>query len=391
MIKITAAQPPSKYYGLDNLRALAIIMVFFFHYQRWFEHPAWMPKALSFGWTGVDLFFVLSGFLISSQLFAQIKKVGSFSMRDFYIKRFFRILPIYYFVLAIYFFIPFFSNKQALAPLWKFLTFTQNFGADFTNQRAFGVVWSLCVEEHFYLLMPVILLLFLKTGLFKKGYLLLIVLFMAGFLIRLYSWYDVYLHQTNGLENRMVWVATIYYPTYNRLDGLLAGVSIAALYNYLPVIFYWLSKYANALIVAGLIILTGTYFLCGNTVDFARSIFSFPLVSIGFGCVVLGAIMPNSFLYKWKSTVLTKIAELSYALYLVHMAIILLVQTIFSNLGIAKNSSWMLLLSITLCLAIALLLHHVIEKPFMKMRERFLKPDSDLQSDLKVAYLNPQI
>jgi peptidoglycan/LPS O-acetylase OafA/YrhL len=73
------------------------------------------------------------------------------------------------------------------------------------------------------------------------------------------------------------------------------------------------------------------------------------------------------------------------------MAIILLVQTIFSNLGIAKNSSWMLLLSITLCLAIALLLHHVIEKPFMKMRERFLKTDSELQSDLKVAYLNPQI
>ena len=387
MTKTTTAQPPNRYYGLDNLRAFAIIMVFFFHYQRWFEHPAWMPTALNFGWTGVDLFFVLSGFLISSQLFAQIKKDGNFSMRDFYIKRIFRILPIYYFVLAIYFLFPFFSSTQSLPPLWKFLTFTQNFGADFQYHRSFGVVWSLCVEEHFYLLMPVILLLFLKTGLFKKGYLLLLVLFVAGFLIRLYCWYDVYLHQTNGVENRMLWVQTIYYPTYNRLDGLLAGVSIAAMYNYLPAIFNRLSNYANLLITTGLIILTGTYFLCGNNMDFVRSIFSFPLVSIGFGCTVLGAIMPDSFLYKWKSAVLTKIAELSYALYLVHMAIILSAQTVLSNLGIAKDSSWMLLLTIILCVAIALLLHHAIEKPFMKMRERFLNPAETLQGKMKVAYI----
>ena len=387
MTKISTAQPPNKYYGLDNLRAFAIIMVFFFHYQRWFEHPAWMPTALNFGWTGVDLFFVLSGFLISSQLFAQIKKDGHFSMRNFYIKRFFRILPIYYFVLAIYFLFPFFSSTQLLPPLWKFLTFTQNFGADFTNQRAFGVVWSLCVEEHFYLLMPVILLLLLKTGIFKKGYLLLLVLFIAGFLLRLYSWYDVYLHQTNGVENRMLWVQTIYYPTYNRLDGLLAGVSIAAMYNYLPVIFNRLSKYANLLIAIGLIILTGTYFLCGNNMDFVRSVFSFPLVSIGFGCTVLGAIMPNSFLYKWKSVVLTKIAELSYALYLVHMAIILSAQTVLSDWGIAKNSSLMLVLTIILCIVVALILHHAIEKPFMKMRERFLKPAGALMGEMKVAYV----
>ena len=387
MTKISTAQPPNKYYGLDNLRAFAIIMVFFFHYQRWFEHPAWMPTALNFGWTGVDLFFVLSGFLISSQLFAQIKKDGHFSMRNFYIKRFFRILPIYYFVLAIYFLFPFFSSTQLLPPLWKFLTFTQNFGADFTNQRAFGVVWSLCVEEHFYLLMPAILLLLLKTGIFKKGYLLLLVLFVAGFLIRLYCWYDVYLHQTNGVENRMLWVQTIYYPTYNRLDGLLAGVSIAAMYNYLPAIFNRLSKYVNLLIAIGLIILTGTYFLCGNNMDFVRSIFSFPLVSIGFGCTVLSAIMPNSFLYKWKSVVLTKIAELSYALYLVHMAIILSAQTVLSDWGIAKNSSLMLVLTIILCIVVALILHHAIEKPFMKMRERFLKPAGALMGEMKVAYV----
>ena len=177
----------TKFYGLDNLRAFAIIFVLLFHSNRWVEHPNWFPKAFQFGWTGVDLFFVLSGFLISSQLFAQIKKEGTFSMKEFYIKRVFRILPIYFFVLAIYFLFPFFSNDfgkgQTLPPLWKFLTFTQNFGGDVGNARTFGMVWSLCVEEHFYLLLPVTLLLFLKTSWFKKGHFLLLILFVGRFLL----------------------------------------------------------------------------------------------------------------------------------------------------------------------------------------------------------------
>jgi len=71
-----------KLLGLDHLRALAIIFVFFFHYK-FFGHPAWEPAITSFGWTGVDLFFVLSGFLISGQLFSTIAKGKTISMPDF--------------------------------------------------------------------------------------------------------------------------------------------------------------------------------------------------------------------------------------------------------------------------------------------------------------------
>jgi peptidoglycan/LPS O-acetylase OafA/YrhL len=195
------------------------------------------------------------------------------------------------------------------------------------------------------------------------------------------------MHQTNGIENRFVWVATIYYPTYCRLDGLLAGVAIAALYNYVPSLFSRLSKYANGLIALGLLILTTAYFLYGNNVDFARSMFSFPIVSIGFGCLVLGAIMPNSFLYKWKSGALSMIAKLSYALYLIHMAVILSVQKIFSNWGISKDSNLMFLLSIIFCVALALILHYSIEKPFMKMREQFLNPATRSQRKMEVAFI----
>lgn len=368
---------PQKFYGLDNLRAFAIIMVFLFHYPRWFDHPAWFPDIVKFGWTGVDLFFVLSGFLIASQLFAQIIKDGSFSMKEFYIKRFFRIIPIYYFVLALYFIFPVLSGDQLLPPLWKFLTFTHNLAfTDFETHRAFGVVWSLCVEEHFYLVLPITLLLLLKIDNLKNTYLLLIFLFLAGFLIRMYCWYEIYIPQSNGLENRALWVETIYYPTYCRLDGLLIGVAIAGLYNYLSHLFSRLSKYANVIIVVGLVILTIAYFLYSNGIGFGRSIFSFPMVSVGFGCLVLGAIIPTSFLYQWKSKALTKIAELSYALYLIHMGVILLTQKILFDLGISKDSNLTFVVSMIFCVLVALLLHYSIEKPFMKMRVRFLKKDN---------------
>ena len=69
-----------KLLGLDHLRALAIVAVFFFHYK-FFGHPAWQPAITSFGWTGVDLFFVLSGFLIAGQLFNAVAKGAPIPMR----------------------------------------------------------------------------------------------------------------------------------------------------------------------------------------------------------------------------------------------------------------------------------------------------------------------
>jgi peptidoglycan/LPS O-acetylase OafA/YrhL len=84
-----------KLHGLDHLRALAITYVIFFHYQ-FFGHPQWEAGRVSnFGWTGVDLFFVLSGFLIAGQLFNTIASGKNISVKEFFIKRSFRIIPPY--------------------------------------------------------------------------------------------------------------------------------------------------------------------------------------------------------------------------------------------------------------------------------------------------------
>jgi peptidoglycan/LPS O-acetylase OafA/YrhL len=362
----------TKLYGLDHLRALAILLVLLFHYLS-FGHPEWTNFFSDTGWTGVDLFFVLSGFLIASQLFAQIKKGKPVSLKEFFLKRLFRIIPIYFFIVAIYFCIPFFREKESLPPLWKFLTFTQNFGLNRAAYGTFSHAWSLCVEEHFYLFLPFILLFLQYTNSFKKAYWIIIFLFIASLLLRLYSWYYLYLPNSGSKEKIDFWAMYSYYPTYNRLDGLLVGVSIAGIYQFLPALWQRIAKYGNWLILLGVIILALCFQFCSKLYEYNTSIYGYTFISIGYGFMVAGALSPSSFLFRWKSNFTTLIATLSYGMYLSHKGIIHMTQVIFGDWGIDKNSSLMLLICVLLSIAAAWILHLVIEKPFMKWRDVVLE------------------
>ena len=366
---------PQKFYGLDHLRALAILLVLGFHYQLQFSHPSWTEWFMQIGWTGVDLFFVLSGFLIASQLFAHIKKGRGISLKDFFIKRIFRILPIYFFIVSVYFLLPNFREKETLPPLWKFLTFTQNFGLEIKHFGTFSHAWSLCVEEHFYLLLPLILLFLTSKKLFAKSYWILIALFVFGIVFRMYLWSIYYPSNTVIDSSLPYWTEHIYYPTYNRLDGLLVGVAIAALYQFSPKLWGKISKFGNQLIIISIALLTVIYFAFADLGAYSTSIWGFPLISIAYGFLVLGAISPSSFLYHWNSRMTTLIATLSYAIYLSHKGIIHIVQELLTKFGINKNTNMMFLVCIAVCIIVAWLLNLTIEKPFMKMRNRFIKKD----------------
>lgn len=360
-----------KLYGLDHLRALAIVFVFLFHYFILSGgKPEWLPEFARFGWTGVDLFFVLSGFLISSQLFAQIKKGENISFRQFFLKRLFRIIPAYLVTLGLYFCIPIFREKESLPPLWKFLTFTQNLGLNLKDFGTFSHAWSLCVEEHFYFFFPLILILLQFTNSLKKSYLVLIALFLFGFIIRLYSFNQLYLPKIEDDNNWMYWYKYIYYPTYNRLDGLLVGVSIAGVYQFLPNIWNKISKFGNLFILLSFAILTAAYFLCYDSRTFNASIFGFPLIAIGYGFMVMGAVSPTSFLFKWNSKITTFIATLSYATYLTHKGVIHITHQILKDYQIDHNL--VLLICMATCLGFAYLLHLAVEKPFMKLRNKLI-------------------
>ncbi|OKS85548.1 acyltransferase family protein [Mucilaginibacter polytrichastri] len=198
-------------HGLNHLRALAITLVIVYHYSRQFAHPEWTHNGGRFGWTGVDLFFVLSGYLIASQLFREIKAKHTFSLKTFFIKRFFRIIPAYLFIVALYFLFPFLREFGQPAPLWKFITFTQNIGLNVMLQGTFSHAWSLCIEEQFYLLFPLIVFTLLNFKVLQKGWVLFVLLFLFSFAMRLYAWHVLVSPFAQADDFVIIWYKYIYY------------------------------------------------------------------------------------------------------------------------------------------------------------------------------------
>ena len=371
-----------RFYGLDHLRALAITYVFLYHYFILSDgQPEWLPDFAKFGWSGVDLFFVLSGFLISSQLFAQIKNEQQLSFRAFFVKRIFRIIPAYLITLVLYFCIPLFREKESLPPLWKFLTFTQNIGLNLKDYGTFSHAWSLCVEEHFYLFLPLILLLLQLTNSIKKSYRLLIILFAFGFVIRLYSYNNLYLPNTASGFPWMYWYKFVYYTTYNRLDGLLSGVAIAGIYQFYPAVWGKISNYGNLSFILSIFVLIAAYFICYHQQEFWASIFGFTVVSLGYGLLVIAAISPSCFLYKWNSKATSFIATLSFAIYLTHKGVIHITHQLLQDYEIDGNV--MMLICTATCTLFAYLLNIIVEKPFIKLGRKFIKSSSTFRNTIK--------
>lgn len=156
---------------LDGLRGLAILLVLVRHYVWGEMEPspgsaaAALKAAIALSWSGVDLFFVLSGFLLTGVL---LKNRGSPAyFRTFYVRRACRIVPPYYALVAVAFASTALMDRGLVAqaqfrhllPLWSYLTFTQNVlmaGADNFGSQWLGVTWSLAIEEQFYLCLPLL-------------------------------------------------------------------------------------------------------------------------------------------------------------------------------------------------------------------------------------------
>lgn len=152
---------------LDGVRGLAALLVVYMHlFLRWVPPSPkpvfWMRTLSGMSWTGVDLFFILSGFLIGGILLRNRDAENYFSV--FYIRRAFRILPLYFALLAVYFAIHFWSplgQHASMAggsvPLWSYPLLVQNFPMAFTGgwgPAPLGVTWSVALEEQFYLFLP---------------------------------------------------------------------------------------------------------------------------------------------------------------------------------------------------------------------------------------------
>jgi peptidoglycan/LPS O-acetylase OafA/YrhL len=376
--------PPNRFAGLDHLRALAIILVFIYHSGFIGGRPDSLDGIGAFGWTGVDLFFVLSGYLIGGQLLARVARAQKINYGEFYIKRTMRILPAYLVVLALYFLIPAFRERSELPPLWRFLTFTQNYGLDLTREGAFSHAWSLCIEEQFYLGLPLIILALTAIGPAHRSVWVLPALFFLGFVLRLYNWYHFLepIAQTDGQPGftpaysgfTPAYYRWIYYPAYTRLDGLLAGVSLAAIYHFRPQIWQRITRHGNALLLASLALIGAAWWVVHNEYQysFRGAIFGYPLISLAYGVLVLAALSPSCILYRFPSRLTALIAALSYSIYLTHKQILHLSHKLLDRWF--DPHSWpSYLVCIVACGLAGWLLRIVVELPFLRLRDKWLR------------------
>ena len=358
--------------GLDLLRAIAIVWVMIFHsyFIGGWGHFGGIEQN---GWMGVDLFFVLSGFLIGSQVLRSLAERGTFSFAEFYQRRAFRILPAYLVVVAAYFIWPSIREQGDVQPLWQFLTFTVNLFIDAKDHLAFSHVWSLCVEEHFYLLFPPLAWWLARRPSVHRFALVCGGIVAAGMLVRGLVWWHE-LSPWAGIDQNSygkTFLERIYYPTWSRLDGLLMGVMLAAARVYRPVLWSRWGRHANGFLLAGVAVVGGSIWLFRDRTGFIPTVLGYPLLSFGLGLLVLAGAHASSALARVRVPGAGWLAAVSYSLYLTHKAVFHLLE---STLGASLDGHGVMTFAgyASAVVGMGALLHYGVERPFLKLRDRVL-------------------
>lgn len=356
--------------GLDLLRAIAIVWVMVFHS---YIIDGWghFGGVEEFGWMGVDLFFVLSGYLIGSQLLQPLSRGEPLRIRDFYLRRAFRVLPVFLVVLTLYFVWPHFREAPGIQPLWQFLSFSVNLLIDSVHNRAFSHVWSLCAEEHFYLLFPWLAWWLMRRPSAAKFIGACVFVVAAGMAVRGYVW----LHElapVRGLDDgrfNMRFIEDIYYPTWTRLDGLLAGVMLATIKAYQPLLWERMQVRANGLTLLGLAMVGSAIWLFRNRADLLPTVIGYPLLSFGLALLVLAAAGTQGRLGKLRVPGAGWVALISYSLYLSHKAVFHLVESAMPP-QLEGHSLLAFIVYALSTLLVGALLYYSVERPFLRLRDR---------------------
>jgi peptidoglycan/LPS O-acetylase OafA/YrhL len=351
--------------GLDLLRAIAIGWVMCFHsflVGGLNVHFAWLSR---FGWMGVDLFFVLSGFLIGSQVLYPLIHGRQFSLRVFYIRRALRILPAFWVVLAFYVAFPWFREAPGLEPWWKFATFIVNVSINYVHNQAFSHAWSLCVEEHFYICFPLLAWALTRRLSARAFVSLVLTLVLLGIAARTAIW----LHDNHAAPERNWFIEDIFYPTWNRLDGLLAGVALAVLKASRPRAWQELGAYANRALIGGILIVAfAAWLFWGRTGLLANSI-GWPILSLGLALLVFAGAHRTGWLGRRAVPGAAWVAAVSYSLYLVHKPIYHIVQALYGDV-LSRNGLLAFAGYTAASLFGAALLYYFVERPGLHLRDR---------------------
>jgi len=348
--------------GLDLLRALAIIVVVVYHAALFgFKLPGRVDR---FGWIGVDLFFVLSGYLIGGQLLAPLARNQRINLRRFFARRALRIMPAYFVVLAIYIFLPAWREYPEMYPTWKFLLSVQNIGLH--GGTAFSHAWSLAVEDQFYLCLPFILLFVNRSP--RSAMIIPSVIVLGGIALRTFLAYQNLDETGVSFRGFQAW---IYYPTWTRLDPLVFGVALAAIEKFRPEWWKRLTNSAIWLWLPGLALIAyGLYLGEGDYLSVAASIWQFPLIALGMAALLVCAVSPRLPFRRVAIPGAAFIASIAYSAYLIQKVVMHFVAQFCASHNIALTSVWALL-GVELCVyAAAIILFLAVERPFLQLRHR---------------------
>jgi peptidoglycan/LPS O-acetylase OafA/YrhL len=274
-------------------------------------------------------------------------------------------------VLAAYYFFPTVMGGKPLPPLWKFLTFIQNF--QLQPGTAFSHAWSLCVEEQFYLVLPLVVLLAEKIGSSRiQAWLLLTGLLVIGIAARWVLWREYGLESTGKIDG---YYPNVYYATLGRFDEFLPGIAVALIKNYHPLLWQRLMKRGATLfgvgLAATLAILYGA--LCHYYIDdygypYFMSVFGYSCIAIAFSLLVASALSPHSPLHRIKIPGAYWLALWSYSIYLTHKPVGFILKGYLEPHALSQP---ILALMITVVsIGVGAVLYRLVELPFMQLRDR---------------------
>ncbi|MFO7305193.1 MAG: acyltransferase [Gammaproteobacteria bacterium] len=366
---------------LDGVRGAAIILVLLHHIARSLEHEFRLDSDLlelmQFGWCGVDLFFVLSGFLITGILYES--KLKSQYLRNFYVRRVLRIFPLYFMALAVVQLLRHTWSQPNLFgygdPIWMW-TYLTNVYIAVQGFGAFGMVdhfWSLAVEEHFYLVWPFAVLIGNRRQLMALATAIILIALSSRIIIALYQ------GPAQILEAKS---AMLYVLTPLRMDSLALGGLIALAARGEGGI-KWLIPLARMALVAALVVLS-LVVLIARGLDHDHPLvqtIGLSVLALGFGAVLVLSIGAAFLARVFAHGALRWFGKYSYGMYVWHPIIFILVW--HSDVGRALrggNSALHIVAStataLSITLVVTLLSFHLWEKRFLTLKRYFDSPSA---------------
>ncbi len=380
---LSMGRSPSAIFELDGLRGIAILLVLGRHATRVFDvtQPIFpigrWDAIIPFvnGWAGVDLFFVLSGFLITYHILRRwTLPLRGREVRVYLAKRFLRIAPAYYAVVLIVAlgWIPFFpppAENLGLKVAYHLL-FLQDYFPPIVV-----AFWSLGVEEKFYLTIPFVVLLLWQFRDVRVQLGILCALAIVPPILRQLTYVS-----HGELDTYLEYFRFLRSPFHVSLDCLLVG-SICALLHYHRERFPWLDRPAvirglffGGALLSGLLLFPRPL-LAG--VHFFNVTLLYSLLGLGFGAVCLSLVSGRApFARFFRSRVLFFFSKISYSLYLVHMIFmarpLVVLRHVFHIGDLPLGAQFAIYFPVFCAVStlVALLLHYLVEKPFLLLKDR---------------------